>query len=193
MPLINGKYYSPKEMNELWEAWFPGRKFPDDSVRRILDGFEPDTSDVMYFVEELNAFVHSPAWQLELKNRLASLDATSIKFYDPKTDKESWAVGNREEFYITLWAGTKGIGLRKDGTSEDLERTKEEAWADFLAKKPEKEEDGLHDTTEYAELVEDFAEVPKIQTVTADGGTIPVVAFITVAVSIVGAVVKLLL
>lgn len=86
-----------------------------------------------------------------------------------------------EKFWIKLWAGTVGIGMKEDGSTKELTRSEQEALDDFLIK-PKSPEPTM-------EIVE-----PKmIPTVTQDGGSLPIVVPVISVLSLIGVLARLLI
>lgn len=86
-----------------------------------------------------------------------------------------------DSFSIVLWAGTVGIGMRESGETEEVTRTKEEAWADMILRKTEKENP--------MKLVNP----PKIPTVETDGYNVAVVVIVSAILSLIGTMARFLL
>lgn len=110
----------------------------------------------------------------------------------PEQEKEKWGCNYSESDYrylssihndtdmgdsfsIVLWAGTVGIGMRESGETEEVTRTKEEAWADLFV------------NTSKKERCSEISEPQMIPTVKVDGGPNPVIASaIVVPISLIG-------
>lgn len=96
---------------------------------------------------------------------------------------ENYAEYDAEKFSIVLWAGTVGIGLKENGETEEVTRTKEEAWKDLILR-GKKEVNPM-------ELVE----VPKMPTVEQNGGSTSVTVLVVMLslLSLIGTLARFLL
>ena len=117
--------------------------------------FEPKTGDWIYKAESVQMF------------DTVSGDLVAVAEKKPENKKD--------DFYIVLWAGTVGVGMKENGETKEVTRTKEEAWADLFV------------NTSKKERCSEISEPPMIPTVKVDGGPNPVIASaIVVPISLIG-------
>lgn len=103
----------------------------------------------------------------------------SVRVFDKSTNSFVWRPENYakdvpEKFSVVLWAGTVGIGLKENGQTKELNRTKEEAWEDMILREEEKENP--------IKLVDP----PKIPTVKTDGCNVVVIVIVSEILSLIG-------
>lgn len=196
MPLLNGKYVRPE--NLMWKTLALG----------VYDGkihLPKYPADGICFVEtptkSIRRMCKVDPHELEVVCNLDGYRGYLVVSYMqeiPEQEKEKWGCNYSESDYrylssihndtdmgdsfsIVLWAGTVGIGMRESGETEEVTRTKEEAWADMILRKTEKENP--------MKLVNP----PKIPTVETDGYNVAVVVIVSAILSLIGTMARFLL
>lgn len=190
MPLINGKYVRPE--NLIWETLelvvYGGKiklhEYPADGMCLV----ETPTKSIGGVCE---VDPHKLEVVCNLNGYRGYLTVSYMREI-PEQEKRKWGCNCSESDYrclssiqndtdmgdsfsIVLWARTVGIGMRESSETEEVTRTKEEAWADLFV------------NTSKKERCSEILEPHMIPTVKVDGGPNPVIASaIVVPISLIG-------
>lgn len=191
MPLINGKYYRPDEVKINILVDSESKIAADREIGKSYinkNFFQPVYSPQEYknleklWEERVQAlYPHSQGdWVVHKAESIQMFDTVSG---DLVAVSEKEPENKKDDFYIVLWAGTVGVGMKENGETKEVTRTKEEAWADLI----------LRDETEVNPM--ELVEVPQMPTVETDGGSMPItVSVVVVAVlSLIGTLARFLL
>lgn len=154
----NGVFSFSVKKETYWNVEFYGRKiwitgWPLDGTCLVESFDEPKT-----ICQKCNVDFRTRIVSCDLRGYKGTLKISYVESSDnekvglyvlePNTGREIWQyfsvskelVQKRpekkvpEKLETTLWAGTVGLGLSKDGQIKELHRTKEQAWKDFIGK-----------------------------------------------------------